>query len=117
MLINSANAALLKRPKNTPAKIWLLALMIAVLGLAAAPQAAFAQRGRRLEQLQQQLERQQQGRDDKPSAERERNLPPRPNPAEPALAAWLDQLTAVVPRTAIDFSGEKVDDYRKSIDA
>jgi hypothetical protein len=95
-------------------RVWAAAVVV-VAG--AAPQFAFAQRGRRLEQLQQQFQREQQGRDEQASAARERNLPPRPNPAEPALAAWLDQLTAVVPRSAADFVAEKVDDYRKTTDA
>ena len=118
MPINSAEpVAVFEATKNSAGEHSVTGFGDRRAGLAAPPQAAFAQRGRRIEQLQQQLKRQQQGRDDKPSAERERDLPPRPNPAEPALTAWLDQLAAVMPRTAADFSGERVDDYRKANDA
>src|SRR5947209_5815462 len=93
-----------------------LALVIGVVTLAVfstVPNLAFAQRGRRIEQLQ----RDQESRAEKLGGDRERYQPPRPNPAEPALAAWIDQLAAVIPRTAAGFSAEKVDDFRKANDA
>src|SRR5437764_12707446 len=79
----------------------------------AIPRSALAQRGRRIEQLQRDLE----SREKELEEQQNRNKPPRPNPAEPALAAWIDQLSAVVPRSAAGFSAEKVDDFRKANDA
>jgi hypothetical protein len=87
--------------------------VVTVAVFIAIPRSALAQRGRRIEQLQ----RDQESRAEKLGGDRERYQPPRPNPAEPALAAWLDQLAAVIPHSAAGFSAEKVDDFRKANDA
>src|SRR4051812_16712345 len=72
---------------------------------------AHAQRGRRFDPSS----RDQDPRGGQPSAER--NRPPRANPAEQAVAGWLNQLAAVVPASAAAFEKQNVDEFRKATDA
>ena len=83
----------------------------------ASPHVALAQRGRGAlaERLREQAKDQESG--SRLDEERARNQPPRPNPADPAIAAWLNQLAKLIPTDATGFADMNVDEYRKAIDA
>jgi hypothetical protein len=85
------------------------------LVLATAPRAAFAQRGRGA--FAERLREQARDQESRLEEERARNQPPRPNPADPAIAAWLDRLAKLIPTDAAGFADMNVDDYRKATDA
>jgi hypothetical protein len=94
---------------------------LCALGLAGVfvvtPDSALAQRGRGAfaERLREQSKDQEPG--SRLDEERARNQPPRPNPADPAIAAWLNRLAKIVPADAAGFTDMKVDDFRKATDA
>jgi hypothetical protein len=96
----------------------LLAILLSVCGLSVAqPTVSLAQRGRGAfaERLRDQARDQEQG--GRLDEERARNQPPRPNPADPAIAAWINQLAKLIPSDAAGFAELNVDEYRKAIDA
>jgi hypothetical protein len=93
---------------------WFVSLLVL---LVATPRPAFAQRGRGAlsERFRDQLRDQESA--SRLEEERARNQPPRPNPADPAIAAWLERLAKLVPTDAASFADMNVDEYRKATDA
>ncbi len=88
-------------------------LVIASLALFASLtcETANAQRGRRFDPSL----RDQDPRGGQPA--NDRFQPPRANPAEPAVAGWLNQLSTIVPRDAAGFEKQNLDEFRKATDA
>ncbi len=93
------------------------AVLILLIFGAAIPSAALAQRGTRIERMREQLLKDKEEQEKQADDDRAGRLPPRENPATPALSGWLDRLEALTPKRAAGFSTADIAEFRKAIDA